>query len=94
MTAPHRCDEHCVCPDHDTPMWWSASQNLHACQDPTCRFAHGWENHTDYEPWPGYLLPARTLSAHDAARLMDLQAVLPNVGIPGATPWWLHADPH
>lgn len=92
MTEPHRCDEHCVCPDHGTSMWWGASQNLHACQDPTCRFARGWENHPDYEPWPGYLLPPQALSRHDAARLADLQAVLPAVGIPGVTPWWLHGD--
>lgn len=43
----HCCDEHCVCPDHGTQMWWSAMQDLHACQDPACRYASGLENKPD-----------------------------------------------
>lgn len=41
--GPHVCSEHCVCPDHGTPLLWSASHEIHACQDPTCRYAHGLE---------------------------------------------------
>ncbi len=47
--AEHRCDDRCVCPTHGTPLLWSRHHDLHACQDPSCRYAHGLENHPDYE---------------------------------------------
>jgi hypothetical protein len=45
MTASgqmHLCDDRCICPVHDTPMWYSRSCDDHACQDPDCVFAHGF----------------------------------------------------
>jgi hypothetical protein len=45
----HRCDDRCVCPSHDTLLLWNRHHDLHACQDPGCRYAHGLENHPDYE---------------------------------------------
>ena len=92
MTTPHCCDEHCVCPDHDTQLYWAPSQNLHACQRPDCRFAQGLESHPDHEPWPGHRLPPRPLATHDATRHADMQAVWPAVFL-GRTPPWLTGDP-
>jgi hypothetical protein len=40
---PHECDESCVCPEHGTPLLWSAATAEHACQEPSCRYAHGME---------------------------------------------------
>lgn len=38
---PHRCDESCTCPHHGTPLLYSPATFDHACQDPSCEFAHG-----------------------------------------------------
>lgn len=54
VSAAHRCDEDCTCPEHGTQLFWSRSQNLHACQDATCRFAHGLERHPDYSMRPDF----------------------------------------
>lgn len=41
MSDPHRCDERCVCPTHQTPLlWWPAGKD-HACQDADCEYSHG-----------------------------------------------------
>lgn len=37
----HTCGDRCVCPVHNTPMWYSATEHLHACQDPECEHAGG-----------------------------------------------------
>lgn len=37
----HRCDNRCVCPIDVKPMFYSAAEGVHACQDPECQFAHG-----------------------------------------------------
>jgi len=39
----HWCDDGCVCPLHQTPLYWSPSRELHACQDPECHYASGFE---------------------------------------------------
>lgn len=40
----HTCGRNCVCPLHKTPAYFNLSTGEHACQDPECRFAHGyWE---------------------------------------------------
>ncbi|MFC8570803.1 hypothetical protein ACFUIW_34105 [Streptomyces sp. NPDC057245] len=44
MTAArtlHRCDELCCCPVHGTALYFAPASNEHACQNPTCRYAHG-----------------------------------------------------
>ncbi len=40
MTS-HLCDDSCVCPLHETQLYYAPSINDHACQDITCVFAHG-----------------------------------------------------
>jgi len=37
----HTCGDRCVCPVHRTPMLYSSSARLHACQDPDCEHAGG-----------------------------------------------------
>lgn len=39
----HQCDYVCVCPVHETPLFYAPHHDLHACQDPTCVHAHGIE---------------------------------------------------
>jgi hypothetical protein len=39
----HQCDDGCVCPVHQTPLFWWPSGKLHACQDPECRYAGGFD---------------------------------------------------
>ncbi|MEU3399451.1 hypothetical protein [Streptomyces filamentosus] len=39
---PHRCsDTSCRCPLHGTALYYSPAGDLHACQDPDCRYAQG-----------------------------------------------------
>jgi hypothetical protein len=40
-TAPHRCDETCVCPIHDTPLIYAPAIDDHACQDADCILGGG-----------------------------------------------------
>lgn len=40
---PHRCGDTCVCGIHDTPFFYSPATGEHACQDPTCIWASGYE---------------------------------------------------
>ena len=40
----HECMEKCICPEHRTQMLYSKREKLHACPDPDCVFAHGYEN--------------------------------------------------
>lgn len=40
----HFCSLKCVCPIHGKEFFYSPREKLHACQDPTCEFAHGFEN--------------------------------------------------
>lgn len=40
-TAPHHCDETCVCPIHDTPLIYAPRLDDHACQDPGCVLGGG-----------------------------------------------------
>ncbi|MFJ2780202.1 hypothetical protein [Kitasatospora sp. NPDC087315] len=40
-TAPHRCDEVCVCPVHSTQLIYSPATNDHACQETDCEHGHG-----------------------------------------------------
>ncbi|MCZ0983922.1 hypothetical protein O1L60_44980 [Streptomyces diastatochromogenes] len=37
----HQCDELCRCPVHGTALYFAPASNLHACQNPNCRYAHG-----------------------------------------------------
>ncbi|MEV5451299.1 hypothetical protein [Streptomyces sp. NPDC052535] len=37
----HQCDELCRCPVHGTALYFAPASNQHACQNPTCRYAHG-----------------------------------------------------
>lgn len=46
----HECTEKCVCHIHNTQMFYSKREKLHACQDPSCVFAHGYENHRWNDP--------------------------------------------
>lgn len=46
----HTCGDTCVCPVHGTPMFYAASDRLHACQDPDCQYATGVDlNRLAYE---------------------------------------------
>lgn len=86
----HRCDERCVCPDHHTQLWWGASQSLHACQDPDCRYAHGLENHSDYVP--EWMTAERRPRGEALLKLLEDQLVLPDVFM-GRPPPWLTDEP-
>jgi hypothetical protein len=37
----HCCDQSCVCPSCEKPLFYSAAFNQHACSDPNCEFAAG-----------------------------------------------------
>ncbi|QKV98220.1 hypothetical protein HUT19_41610 (plasmid) [Streptomyces sp. NA02950] len=37
----HWCGAACRCPVHGTPLYYWPAGDLHACQDPNCRHAHG-----------------------------------------------------
>jgi hypothetical protein len=56
-TAPHKCNETCVCNIHGTPMWYSPATDDHACQDPDCIWAGGvnaaldWMQERENEVW-------------------------------------------
>ncbi len=39
------------CPIHDTPMWYSPHHKQHACQDLSCRYAHGLTEPREIEGW-------------------------------------------
>lgn len=36
-------EESCLCPVHDTPLWYWPKGDLHACQDPTCEYAQEFD---------------------------------------------------
>lgn len=38
---PHRCDETCLCAVHGTALIYSPAFDDHACQDSSCKYAHG-----------------------------------------------------
>lgn len=38
-----RCTDACVCPEHGTQLLYNRAHDLHACQDPDCRYGHGLE---------------------------------------------------
>lgn len=40
----HECNEKCTCPIHKKLMFYSTREKLHACPEPDCVFAHGYEN--------------------------------------------------
>lgn len=58
MTLLHQCTEACSCPDHGTPLLYSAAIDDHACGVHGCRFYRGfrpvWEGETD--PGRQYLM--------------------------------------
>jgi hypothetical protein len=40
----HVCKvETCLCPIHETPMYYSIGMDEHACQNSDCKFAKGYE---------------------------------------------------
>ncbi len=39
----HWCGDACVCLIHGIPLYYSSDLEGHACQDPGCPFAHGYE---------------------------------------------------
>lgn len=39
--AGHVCDDECACPRCGTPLYYWPFGDDHACQDYTCRYAHG-----------------------------------------------------
>lgn len=41
VTMDHVCDDRCVCPVHQTPLFYAPSVDDHACQDVTCVHGHG-----------------------------------------------------
>jgi hypothetical protein len=43
IVQPHRCDDDCTCPVHGTPLLYAPASNEHACQDPDCEHAHGFD---------------------------------------------------
>lgn len=47
-TPPHECDHLCVCPIHQTPLFYARSIDDHACQDVNCQYGHGMAGLT----WP------------------------------------------
>ena len=40
----HKCDERCHCPSHQLMMYHHKASNSHACQNPECEYASGYEN--------------------------------------------------
>ncbi|GHF92176.1 hypothetical protein GCM10018783_73780 [Streptomyces griseosporeus] len=43
MKPRHVCGDECVCPVDMNPLFYNQAQNVHACQDPDCEFANGFE---------------------------------------------------
>ncbi|GAA1111046.1 hypothetical protein [Streptomyces javensis] len=41
MPRTHRCDAACHCSVHGTPLYYWSAGDLHACQSPNFRYAHG-----------------------------------------------------
>jgi hypothetical protein len=37
----HQCDERCVCPIHDIPLFYWTAGDSHACQNVECVHGHG-----------------------------------------------------
>jgi hypothetical protein len=52
---PHRCDETCLCAVHGTALIYSPALDDHACQDPSCKYAHGGAPVTDPESVAAFL---------------------------------------
>jgi hypothetical protein len=40
----HKCDDGCNCPHHGTRMYYASRHKTHACQDPECEYASGYED--------------------------------------------------
>lgn len=52
-----KCDEHCLCPIHHTPLiYWPAGDD-HACQDVDCRYGRGMRGADPAHP--GLEIPVR-----------------------------------
>ncbi|WP_435245217.1 hypothetical protein [Streptomyces tendae] len=82
--AGHRCTAACRCPVHRTALYYSPAGDLHACQDPYCRYAPGISaaalaradlGERMYQSDPGVF--TRFLNAHQAD---------PNREVPPAVP--------
>lgn len=43
MTSTHICDEYCLCPEHNTALFYNERLESHACPDMQCQYAHGIE---------------------------------------------------
>jgi hypothetical protein len=52
---PHRCDETCLCAVHGTALIYSPAFDDHACQDSSCKYAHGGAPVTDPESVAAFL---------------------------------------
>lgn len=74
-TAPHRCDDGCVCLEHQTPLHYSAAFKTHACTDPTCRHATSIEG----DPFKAAKL-MDGMKIHDTAPREQLRYTLNRVG--------------
>lgn len=66
MTSTHICDEFCVCPIHETPLFLNPNSGAHSCEDMDCVYAHGYEsavarpdpsvNYAEIRDWLGNLV--------------------------------------
>lgn len=42
--GPHACDEDCICPTHQSALYYAPAADDHACQDPDCEWGSGGFN--------------------------------------------------
>lgn len=43
MKPGHVCGDECICPRDMKPLLYNQAGDIHACQDPDCEFANGFE---------------------------------------------------
>lgn len=68
-TTPHRCDETCVCPIHDTPLIYASAIDDHACQNASCPLGLGTAQNIFGSGLRYYFIEARWEHGH--ADLVD-----------------------
>ncbi|MFI8370940.1 hypothetical protein [Streptomyces sp. NPDC085466] len=76
VRPPHRCsDTSCRCPLHGTALYYAPAGDLHACQDPDCRYAQGISTNA---------LTGSVFARFVAAHQNDPERVLPPAVLLGA----------
>lgn len=53
MKPKHVCGDECVCPVDMKPLLYNEFRDIHACQDPECEFANGFEEGVK---WPEVMI--------------------------------------